>query len=335
MILDYKGLTETKTIPQSSIYMIHGSPRILQNEIEKKIENYYKNYEFLSKKNFILDTDSSIEEIENELQSLSLFDEKKIITINIVSKTLPSKIKTVLTKNLIPESIKIILKLDRQQSSFKKNAFYQMCSKSECVIEVYELQGAYLKNWVKNKLIKNQINFSDELCTSLIEKNEGNTLSIAQELYKLTLLEKDFTNENINKMNTNYKFNEFSLIDAIHDADLIKSYKILDYLKLINVQRPFILFLLNNEIKKIYNLKNNNDCLIPTFKLEKYKRLTSKYNNDILEDFLRFSQFIDLNIKSNKNNIDTWHLLSVLISCFVLNIPSQNYYKDKNGTIFN
>ena len=335
MIHDYKGLIDTRTIPESSIYMIHGNPRILQNEVEKRIENYYNKYEFLSKKNYIIDGDASIEDIENELQNLSLFDTKKIITINIVSKTLPVKIKNLLMKSNIPESIKIILKLNRQQSSFKKNSFYQMLSKSESIIEIYELTGMYLKKWVKDKLIRNKIDCSDELCEHLIEKNEGNTLSIFQEIYKMTLLTKKFINENINRMNINYKFNEFSLIEAIHDSNLIKSHKIIDYLKLINVQRPFILFLINNEIKKIYNIKNNNDYSVPNFKLEIYKRLASKYENFTLENFLSFSQFIDLNIKSNKHKIDTWHLLKVLVSCFILNISSKTYYQDTNGTIFN
>ena len=74
MIHDYKGLIDTRTIPESSIYMIHGNPRILQNEVEKRIENYFNKYEFLYKKNYIIDGDASIEDIENELQNLSLFD---------------------------------------------------------------------------------------------------------------------------------------------------------------------------------------------------------------------------------------------------------------------
>ena len=56
-----------------------------------------------------------------------------------------------------------------------------------------------LKNWVKQKFIKNKIKYSDEFLERLLEKNEGNTSAISQELYKMSLL-------NISDINTYFHY---------------------------------------------------------------------------------------------------------------------------------
>ena len=71
MKLSHKEFTRAKTIPQLPIYLIHGSPRHLQNEIERKICSHYKGSNFSEKKNFIVDTNFNLEELRNELELIS------------------------------------------------------------------------------------------------------------------------------------------------------------------------------------------------------------------------------------------------------------------------
>ena len=75
---------------------------------------------------------------------------------------------------------KLIIKLDRQASSFKKTSFYKSISNSGCVIEIYELKGRILEHWVMNKYKINNLEFNNDLVRDVINSNLNNSLSISQ-----------------------------------------------------------------------------------------------------------------------------------------------------------
>ena len=96
-----------------------------------------------------------------------------------------------------------------------------------------------------------------------------------------------------------YKFTEFDLTDSLLDGNLKKSLKILNYLKSINSPEVYILFLINNEINRIYFLANHlsPQPYIPAFKRNTYDALADNYSKQHLMDLLQYCYAIDKSIK--------------------------------------
>ena len=165
MILDYIKFKKFPLTTEIPLFFIHGNPRNISNEIERDILNFYKKFDYKIK-NYVIDDDTQTEGIKSNLQEQSLFEEKKLIVLNIVSKSIPINIKKLIDEWITLHNIqdRIIIKLDRQASSFKKTNFYKSISTNTCVIEIYELKGQVLEQWVANKLKINNINYSYYYC---------------------------------------------------------------------------------------------------------------------------------------------------------------------------
>ena len=139
MIVDY---IKFKKLPLSSemvLFFIHGNPRNISNELEYGILKFFKklDYKHLT---YVIDDDSQTDTINNTYFEQSLFDDKKIITLNIVSNTIPKNLKVFIETVISDENEnRIIIKLDRQPSSFKNTKFYKHISSKSCLIELYEL----------------------------------------------------------------------------------------------------------------------------------------------------------------------------------------------------
>ncbi len=332
MKINYKQFFALSELPQAPIFLIVGKPYHLQNEIQFRLEANLKKNGWITK-NIIIDSDYIVDSLRDDFESLSIFNEKKLIIMNIVSNSPPKNLSDYLMSITIPDDIIVIIKLGVQNSSFKKNKFFKMLDDNGCIIEVSELKGDALTNWVKQKFSKNKILYSKNFFERIIEKNEGNTSSISQELYKMSLLNITDVSIYFDYLQKEYKYNEYDLIECVLDRNLNKSLKILDYLKSIKSPEIYILFLLNSELKKIYYIANNllPQPYIPNYKKSIYNSFIKFSDYSVLSDIIEFCYSIDKSIKTGVNDIYVWHKLEIMISCIILD-KSPNYFlepKDK------
>jgi DNA polymerase III delta subunit len=217
----------------------------------------------------------------------------------------------------------IVIKLNPQSPSFKKTKIYSKIDSDGCVIEIYELAGSSLIEWMKMKFKKNNITYTEELFKKLIDKNEGNTSAISQELYKMSLLDISDVGIYFDFIQKEYKYSEFDLIDSIVDCNIQKALKILGYLKSIKSPEVYILFLINSEIKKIHSLacKLSPPPYIPSFKKNIYDKFSENYNKEHLMNLLQSCYAIDKSIKLGIENSNIWHDLEVLVVAFIMRKP--------------
>ena len=230
MKITYKKFISSSRISEYGIYLILGKPYHLQNEVQSKIEQYYTNKEYMVKK-IIVDSDFNLETIKDDFENYSLFSENKFILFNVISNTIPKNLSEYLLERKSTPDLVILIKLSPQSPSFKKTKIYSKIDSDGCVIEIYELTGSNLIEWMKMKFKKNNITYTEELFKKLIDKNEGNTSAISQELYKMSLLDINDVGVYFDFIQKEYKYSEFDLIDAIVDCNIHKALKIIDYLK--------------------------------------------------------------------------------------------------------
>ncbi len=322
MKITYKKFISSPRISEYGIYLILGKPYHLQNEVQSKIEQYYRKKEYMVKK-IIVDSDFSLEIIKDDFENYSLFAENKFILFNVISNTIPKSLTEYLLERKSTPDLVILIKLSPQSPSFKKTKIYSKIDFDGCVIEIHELTGSNLVEWMKMKFKKNNITYTEELFKKLIDKNEGNTSAISQELYKMSLLDISDVGIYFDFIQKEYKYSEFDLIDSIVDCNIHKSLKILGYLKSIKSPEVYILFLINSEIKKIHSLvcKLSPPPYIPSFKKNIYERFSKNYNKEYLMDLLQSCYAIDKSIKLGINNSNVWHDLEVLVIAFIMKKP--------------
>ena len=317
MIVDY---IKFKKLPLSSemvLFFIHGNPRNISNELEHDILNFYKKLDY-KQQTYVIDDDSQTDIINNSYFEQSLFDDKKIITLNIVSNSIPKNLKvfieTVVTNK---NQNRIIIKLDRQSSSFKNTKFYKHISSNSCLIELYELKGKLLEQWVINKCKINKISYDDQFISNLIELNFNNSLSISQTIYQKSLMNV------IDERDTaeNSKYGEYDLVDTLLNKDYLRFLKISNYLQNINAPLTYIIFLLNSELEKLYLIQQskNNKPFIPQFLQTKYNVASSRYTTDSLLNALKNIVKLDVNSKYNSKNSNSWASFNDLFSIIMNN----------------
>jgi len=311
MIIDYVKFKKLSVQDESQLFVIHGNPRNISNEIEHDVINFFKKRGYI-RTNYVIDDDSQTENINNNFYEQSLFDEKKLITINISSNSIPTMLKKFLQKISDQKSPnRLLVKVDRQQSSFKNTKFYKDISKNACVIEIYELQGNLLKQWVKNKCKTHGINHDDLFITNLINSNMNNSLSISQTIYQKSFIK---NNEDIDIIHDS-KYNEYDLVDMILKKNLSGFLSVSHYLQSVSTSLPYIIFIANSEIEKIYSIKNlSSKPYIPNFLISKYNLAASIYDTETLLMALKKIIKIDIDAKYNSKNSNSWVSFNDLFS---------------------
>jgi DNA polymerase III delta subunit len=304
MIVDYIKFKKLPLSSEMALFFIHGNPRNISNELEHDILNFYKKIDY-KQQTYVIDDDSQTDFINNSYFEQSLFDDKKIITLNIVSNSVPKNLKVFIESVVTNKNQnRIIIKLDRQPSSFKNTKFYKHISSNACLIEIYELKGKLLEQWVINKCKINKISYDDQFISNLIKLNFNNSLSISQTIYQKSLMGIIDERDNIE----NSKYGEYDLVDTLLNKDHLKFLKISNYLQSINAPLTYIIFLLNSELEKLYLIQQskNNKPFIPQFLQAKYNSASTCYTPDSLLNALKNIVKLDVNSKYNSKNSNSW-----------------------------
>jgi DNA polymerase III delta subunit len=299
------------------LFFIHGNPRNISNELEHDILNFFKKLDY-KQQSYVIDDDSQTDIINNSYFEQSLFDDKKIIILNIVSNSIPKSLKVFIETIVTSESQnRIIIKLDRQPSSFKNTKFYKNISSNACLIELYELKGKLLEQWVINKCKINNISYDDKFISNLIKLNFNNSLSISQTIYQKSLMGIIYERDSAE----NSKYGEYDLVDTLLNKDQLKFLKISNYLQSINAPLTYIIFLLNSELEKLYLIQQskNNKPFIPQFMQTKYSAASSRYTPESLLNALKNIVKLDVNSKYNSKNSNSWVSFNDLFSIIMNN----------------
>ena len=186
-----------------------------------------------------------------------------------------------------------------------------------CLIELYELKGKLLEQWVINKCKINKINYDDEFITDLIKLNLNNSLSISQTIYQKSLMNIE-DNKNLKESS---KFGEYDIVDTLLDKDYNKFLKVSKYLQSINAPLSYIIFLLNSELEKLYMIQKSkiNKPYIPKFLQSKYNAASNRYTSDNLLVALKSIVKLDINSKYNSKKSNSWLSFNDLFSIIMNN----------------
>ena len=251
---------ENFKLDKQNIYLLYGKNEGFQNEIIEK--KFLKNFDGTIDKYEQEDVINNYEEIVSSILNKSLFENKKIIIVNRVSDKLINFIKY-LSDNKVMD-IKIIIKAGILDKKSKLRNLFEKAKDLVC-IPFYEDDNKSLLQIINNFLIKNNIKLSRESINLIIERVNGNRISLYNELNKI--LNYSFSNKNI----------DFDTIQKL--SNLSGNYEV-------NKLADYYLEKNKKNVAKILNENNysDEDCiLILRTLLMKSKRLLyilEKYEED-------------------------------------------------------
>ena len=251
---------ENFKLDKHNIYLLYGKNEGFQNEIIEK--KFLKNFDGTIDKYEQEDVINNYEEIVSSILNKSLFENKKIIIVNRVSDKLINFIKY-LSDNKVMD-IKIIIKAGILDKKSKLRNLFEKAQDLVC-IPFYEDDNKSLLQIINNFLIKNNIKLSRESINLIIERVNGNRISLYNELNKI--LNYSFSNKNI----------DFDTIQKL--SNLSGNYEV-------NKLADYYLEKNKKNVAKILNENNysDEDCiLILRTLLMKSKRLLyilEKYEED-------------------------------------------------------
>jgi len=321
-------LTQTLKNHPTPVFMIAGDEPFLAEEAVREIITHFKTLGFSEKIIFHSDTTESPDKVREELSSLDLFTNKKILDVRL--KTKPNKtwqqfLSTELN-TLSDETILIVQSPKLEQSSFKTK-WFKSFEKLATVVTVYPIKAENFHSWIKGRAQKYNLKLDDTAIALIATHTEGHLLATDQTLQKLTLSD-DTSVENIQAMLAHdTRFDSFALTEAAFQGDHERAAKILASLKQEGTEPTAITQAFYYEIKKfltIFEARRAGEPLKAIYQRERiwpakqaiieryFKNAKAKYLYEALQSLKR----IDETNKGLQRG-DAWVMLLSL--CLTLN----------------
>lgn len=208
-----------KAVPLKPAYLIYGGEIWQTNDAVNKIYiNYHGNNlkkyyftNFIEFEKFIIDQPISA-------YNLDLFCDNTInnlIKIDVQEAKLTKKQQEILLavlKNL--HNSVIVLVATKLEKTALNSAWLQMISTIGVIIIARNLSINSMKRWVQDQLIQNKLNITNEALDFFIKLHHNNLLAAAQDLYKLSIINKNINLELLKNFIVDQA--DYTVFDLLH-----------------------------------------------------------------------------------------------------------------------
>ena len=288
----------------------------------QKIDVIQSSFKEFTKENTFKYTEKDV--IENKqllfesIYSKSFFENEKLILISDVTDKISDLIEKIISDNV--SDVIIILIAKRLDKKSKIRNFFEK-EKIALIVPFYEDNLQTLITIAKKILSENKINLSQENLNFIIERSQGDRISLKNELQKIVLLSKDKTKIDLNDISKITNLNENYSASELVDNCLCKNRK-----KTLNI--------LNENIPST----EDNILILRTFlnKLKRLRKLRINFNgsNNIDQTINSFKHSIFWKEKDLiKQQIKMWELND--IETFIVDLSNTERLIKKNPQISN
>ena len=238
-------------------YLFYGENDGLKlDTIENNFKNFTKEntYKYLEKE---INSDKQIF-LEN-LYSKSFFEKEKLIIVSEVTDKILSLIQEILNNKI--EDITIIFLAKKLDKKSKIRNFFEK-EKKVIIVPFYEDTPQTLITIAKNILNENKISLSQEHLNLIIEKSQGNRISLKNELQKIVLLSqnKKVDLSDISKLtNLSENYSAAELVDNCLSKNKKRTLNILNENIPSNEDNVLILRTFLSKLKRLRKLRLNLD----------------------------------------------------------------------------
>jgi DNA polymerase-3 subunit delta len=262
----------------SALYTLHGDESLLLLEAVQQIRDAAKKVGYIEREVLTVETGFAWSSLEMQGNSFSLFSDKKIIELRILTGkpgTDGGKAIEAYCSNLPPDTITIVTspKLDKTGQNSK---WFQALSAKGEVLEAKNIEHRQLPEWIAQRLARQQQKLAPEALQFLADRVEGNLLVAFQEIQKLALLHPagEISLEDLQTSVANVaRYDVFQLGAALLTGDATRFARMLAGLRAEGEAPHLVLWSLAEEIRTLYRLGLGKQRGTPSAQLFKELRI--------------------------------------------------------------
>lgn len=335
MKINSKQLSHYLQPPLAAIYLISGDEPLLMQEACDAVRTAVKKAGYLERQCFSIEANFDWHTLVNQVNTLSLFSQKRFVEIAIEhSKLSESGSKTL--QNIAsapPTDVIILIKTAKLAASIQSTAWYKAIEKKAICLSVWPLSQQELRAWVKQRLQSAQLATTAETIELIASSCEGNLLAAKQTIEKLQLISiaGNLSYADVVAAITDHAhFSIFDLTDAILAGKAEQVVKIIEVLQAEGVEPILVLWAITKELRQLIKIaseqKNNTiDALLQKYYIREsqkpvIKRCLQRHTVENLQRFLQQGLIIDQAIKGIRCNSVWDELLRLSLELCGINV---------------
>jgi DNA polymerase III subunit delta len=255
MQLRLEQLTSHLQKPLAPVYLISGDVPLLMQEACDAIRATAQAQGYLERQILQVENNFAWQNLMNAANNFSLFSEKQLLELRVVSNTLGDGGSKAIQAYLArPASDKVLLiTMGKLDSSAQRAAWFQAVANTGVVMQLWPLEKTQLPSWINQRLVKAGLKIDAAGVQLLADYAEGNLLAAQQEIDKLQLVYGSNSvikaEEIAQAINDSARFDVFALSDAALQGDGKRVVRVLNNLKGEGVEPILILWSLARELR--------------------------------------------------------------------------------------
>ncbi|MFN3233967.1 MAG: DNA polymerase III subunit delta [Gammaproteobacteria bacterium] len=260
--------TSKKFLP---LYLISSDEPLLAEEAKQKLLDALKQNGYEYNARLIVETGFDWGSVTAGAQNLSLFSNKKCMTLRVPQWKLDKKGKDALVyyaQNTNDETVLIIIgpKMDKNIQSQK---WMKTLESKGGFIQCWPIEIQQLPRWIMQRATQMQLHLTQEQAKRIAVMTEGNLTAAVQECEKLSLLNTNITDALLEEtLSNSSQFDIFKLADTCLLGYGKRAYRMVDTLKQQGEEPVLLLWALAKDLRtlaKIYHDKKNRQPLAKSF----------------------------------------------------------------------
>ncbi|MGZ8162179.1 MAG: DNA polymerase III subunit delta [Methylobacter sp.] len=248
---------QTKLAP---VYFISGDEPLQLGEMADAVRKAARKAGFETREVFSVETGFEWKELMVSAGSLSIFSDKKIIDLRLLSGTPGAEGAKALTAycEKLPEDTLLLITTGKVAGEAFKSDWLQALDRAGIIIQVWPLERQNLIPWLQQRMQRRGLHAETEGLRILASRIEGNLLSAVQEIEKLYVLYgagNISTQQIFDAVADSSRYDVYKLVDSVLAAGVNRIFKILSGLKAEGNAAPVVLWALTREARVLLKRK--------------------------------------------------------------------------------
>ncbi len=244
------------------IYFLIGQDPLLVGETKEKLIQIAYQQGFDEKIDISVANDTNWDELFEQIQSIGLFFNRKIIILNLpenINVTYQKKLEQLVT--FIHSDILVIFHFPKFTKNIEKQGWINQISTSGIIVNCQTPDNTKLSAWVYHRSKQMGLELDNDVISLLCYSYEGNLLALKQNLQLLQLY---FPNKKISLnqvqeiIDQSAQFTPFQWIDALLVGKINRALRVLSYLKNEDVQPIVLLRIIQKELLILLDISCTN-----------------------------------------------------------------------------
>ncbi|MFW2176361.1 MULTISPECIES: DNA polymerase III subunit delta [unclassified Moraxella] len=253
---------KTLSHPATGLWLLHGDEDLLAQWLIERLQPQWQAHGMAVQRMDIVSA-KSWQEVLAELNSLSLFDDSKVIIAqgnHKPDKDSLAQLQDFATQN--PTNCLIIIS-DKYDKKAQTSAFFQLCDKHGQVVDCHLYQESQREALLKQHAQDFGIDLHTEAWQMLMAQTQNNLLTAYQTLWRLSYLYAPTPNQALVRIDTQQlqdglvnqsHFTTFDLSDAMLMGDVAKVVTILQALKHAEEPESLVLWVIAKDMRNVQSL---------------------------------------------------------------------------------